>query len=259
MSTSKRPNKKEEEYVTNKVLIVFSLCLSGVLILMGIKNLVNYGSTYSMGIMLIKVLLAISFIGVVCGIFMIVREKKKNINTNMRILTGRNVFIVFLVSFIMFVLVNRYVFLVFKLFYIILPVLAVYYLIYHSYQAEFTVIAFDGGFAISMLFVAKRAMESTNFKNMVYPAVLCMVILLVFQLIIVLKIKNSDGKIRIFKKDYELAFSKNAYKMMIITPFIMTLAVAFGAFTAPVISLYTVFAVAAYLFITGVYYTVKLM
>ncbi len=39
----------EEEYTTNKVLTVFSICLLGVLVLMVLQRLLNYGSTVMAG------------------------------------------------------------------------------------------------------------------------------------------------------------------------------------------------------------------
>ena len=228
MAANNVPQKKEEEYITNKVLIVFSLCLGGVLLLMGVKNLVSNGVSYLAGITLIKVLIGISILGVITGLFMIIREIKNHINTSMKIITGRNVLLTFAISLVIFVLIYYFLFPVFKIFYAVLPALAVYYLIYHSYQPEFVAIAFNGGVAAVLLFIIRRAISSANFKYLTYASLAVMVV-----------------------------YSKNAYTMLFITPVIMTILVAVGAFTS--MALYAIFAVAAYLFITAVYYTVKLM
>ena len=60
MAANNVPQKEKEEYITNKVLVVFSLCLGGVLLLMGVKNLVSNGVSYLTGIMVVKVLIGIS-------------------------------------------------------------------------------------------------------------------------------------------------------------------------------------------------------
>ena len=49
----------EEEYTTNKVLTVFSVCLLGVLVLMILQRLLNYGNTFMIGLIVTKILLAI--------------------------------------------------------------------------------------------------------------------------------------------------------------------------------------------------------
>ena len=61
----------EEEYTTNKVLTVFSVCLLGVLVLMILQRLLNYGSTFMIGLIVTRILLAIGIIGVVGGLVML--------------------------------------------------------------------------------------------------------------------------------------------------------------------------------------------
>ena len=118
------PQKEKEEYITNKVLVVFSLCLGGVLLLMGVKNLVSNGVSYLTGIMVVKVLIGISAVGVIAGLFMMIREIKNHINTSMKIITGRNVLLTFTISLVIFVLIYYFLFPVFKIFFALLPALA---------------------------------------------------------------------------------------------------------------------------------------
>lgn len=253
------PQKKEEEYITNKVLVVFSLCLFGVLILMGVKNLVSHGNSYLTGMMVVRVLIGVSVLGMILGLFMFIREKKNHLSTYMRIVTGRNVFLVFAISFIIFTLIYYYLFPIFTIFYVVLPVLAVYYLVYHSYQREFFIIAFDGGMAVAMLFVVRRALVSSNVKQLAWAAVAVMAVIFILQLIFALMAKSNNGTLKLFNKEYSFEFSANAYKMIIFTPLLMVLLVLAGAAFGSNIALYAMFAVAAYLVVTAVYYTVKLM
>lgn len=257
MAANNVPKKREEEYITNKVLIVFSLCLAGVLILMAIKNMVNYGYSYFRGIMFIKVFMGISAVGVILGLFKIIREKQTKAKISMRILTGKNITLVSLVSLIVFALTYRYLFLIFNVFYVVLPALAVYYLVFHSYQREFFVIGVDVGIAAALLFV----LRSTIFNHLPIAAIITaiMAVITVVQLIIVNKIKANSGVLKLGKAEYNFNFSKNAYTMMFITPVIMLALVAVGSFTNSTIALGAIFAMAAYLFVTAVYYTVKLM
>ena len=64
----------EEEYTTNKVLTVFSICLLGVLVLMVLQRLLNYGSTVMAGFLMIKILLGIGIVGALWGIWLLARE-----------------------------------------------------------------------------------------------------------------------------------------------------------------------------------------
>lgn len=83
----------EEEYTTNKVLTVFSVCLLGVLVLMILQRLLNYGSTFMIGLIVTKILLAIGIIGVVGGLVMLGMERTGRRNGSRRIICGRNLLI----------------------------------------------------------------------------------------------------------------------------------------------------------------------
>ena len=80
----------EEEYTTNKVLTVFSVCLLGVLVLMILQRLLNYGNTFMIGLIVTKILLAIGIIGVIGGLVMLGMERSGRRNSARRIVCGRN-------------------------------------------------------------------------------------------------------------------------------------------------------------------------
>ena len=46
----------QEEYTTNKVLAVFSVCLLGVLVLMILERLLGYSNTWKTGVLVTRVL-----------------------------------------------------------------------------------------------------------------------------------------------------------------------------------------------------------
>ena len=49
----------QEEYTTNKVLAVFSVCLLGVLVLMILERLLGYSNTWKTGVLVTRVLLGV--------------------------------------------------------------------------------------------------------------------------------------------------------------------------------------------------------
>ena len=69
-NVGKKPISKEE-YTTNKVLTVFSVCLLGVLVLMVVQRLLDYANTWATGMLVVKVLLGIGIIGVILGIVLL--------------------------------------------------------------------------------------------------------------------------------------------------------------------------------------------
>ena len=129
--------QKREDYITNKVLAVFSVCLAGVLVLMGLRKLIDFGTTYLLGMTVLRVLMGVAALGAIGSILLMLHEKKKGRDLSCRILTGRNLLILFAAALVIFALIHHYGLPIFKVFYGLLPALAVYYLIYHSYQPEF--------------------------------------------------------------------------------------------------------------------------
>lgn len=248
----------QEEYITNKVLTVFSVCLLGVLVLMVLQRLLSYGNTWSTGMVVARVLLGIGVVGLVIGIVFLVREVSGKRDSTRRILCGRNLLIasiltVVSMSAILYIGVGPI-----KVLYAVLPALAVYYLIYHSYAREFFLIAVDAGAALAFMWLVHRALASSHFVWVAYVSLAAAVILAVVQLIAAATLRGKNGKIRYRGKKVDLQFSRNAYTMLTITPILMAVLVAVVLF-APAHILITMGAAAAYLFVTAVYYTVKLM
>lgn len=251
--------QKKEDYITNKVLIVFSICLAGVLVLMGLRRLIDFGTTYLLGMTVLRVLMGVTAVGAVLSIVWMMQQKKKGTDLSCRILTGRNLLVVFAAAFVIFALIHHYGIPIFKVFYGLLPAMAVYYLIYHSYQPEFCVISVDCGAAIALLLIIRRAQISANVQYLAWVALAVYVALAVVQLAMTAQVKSAKGKLKLGKWTWSFAFSKNAYTMLQVTPIVMAILVALGAAMGTAVALYAVFAAAGYLFVTAVYYTVKLM
>ena len=167
----------EEEYTTNKVLTVFSVCLLGVLVLMILQRLLNYGNTFMIGLIVTKILLAIGIIGVIGGLVMLGMERSGRRNSARRIVCGRNLLIASVVMTLCMSAISYVGTAPIKALYVILPVLAVFYLVYHSYSTEFFVITVDSGAALGLMWLAHRALVSSNFVWVAYAALIAAVVL----------------------------------------------------------------------------------
>ena len=184
----------EEEYTTNKVLTVFSVCLLGVLVLMILQRLLNYGNTFMIGLIVTKILLAIGIIGVIGGLVMLGMERSGRRNSARRIVCGRNLLIA---SVVMTLCMSAIIYVgtaPIKALYVILPVLAVFYLVYHSYSTEFFVITVDSGAALGLMWLAHRALVSSNFVWVAYAALIAAVVLTIAQIFVVNSVRAKQGK-----------------------------------------------------------------
>lgn len=254
---SKQPISKEE-YTTNKVLAVFSICLFGVLVLMVLQRMLDYGQTWQAGLLLVKMLLGVGVAGVIWGIFLAVREAGGKKSAANRLICGRNVLIASMIMTASMGVIYYIGPAPIKLLYVVLPMLAVYYLIYHSYAPEFFLIAVDCGVGLGLIWVTYRALASASYGSMAYAAIGVMAVVTVIQLAVVASLRSKKGKVMRGGKTMDLNLSRNAYTMLTVTPLLMTLLVAVTLF-APTYLMITLGIGAAYLFITAVYYTVKLM
>ncbi len=254
---SKKPIS-EEEYTTNKVLTVFSACLGGVLVLMVLQRLLNYVSTWTVGRTLALVLLGVGVVGALWSIYLLIQERSGKRPTERRILRGRNVLIASLILAACMWIIYEYGAFPIKGMYVILPVLAVYYLVYHSYSPEFFLISLDCGIAIGLMWLVQRALNSSHFKTMAYVAVGLAAVLALVQIICVVSLRGKNGKFTFKGRKMDAHFSKNAYTILLVTPVLMA-AMTAGVLLQPGRFLVLLGAAAAFLFITAVYYTVKLM
>lgn len=248
----------QEEYVTNKVLSVFGTCLMGVLILMILQRLLDYGSTWRTGMMLQKALLVVSAAGVLWGLYLLARERAGKRSRVNRVLCGRNVLIVSVLAVLILTAIGYLGVAPIKALYVVLPVLAVYYLIYHSYAPEFFLISIDCGLAAGLIWLVRRALVSSNFGMLAYVGVGAAVVLAVAQIVWTLSLRKKQGKFAFAGRKIDLRLSRNAYTMLMVTPAVMA-ALVVAALLLPAGGLFYLAAAAVYLFITAVYYTVKLM
>ena len=222
------------------MLAVFSVCLLGVLVLMILERLLGYSNTWKTGVLVTRVLLGVGIVGAAAGIIMLGQ------------LIASIVAIVFLTA------INYYGTMPIKAMYVVLPVLAVYYLVYHSYAPEFFLIAVDTGVGVAAMLVIHRALVSANHTWMSTVAVAGTAVLALIQIGVTASLRRKKGKFTFRGSKIDTRFSKNAYLMLTITPIVMVALTAVVVLAASHVMI-ALGAAAAYLFITAVYYTVKLM
>ena len=239
----------QEEYTTNKVLAVFSVCLLGVLVLMILERLLGYSNTWKTGVLVTRVLLGVGIVGAAAGIIMLGQEHAGKRSSVRRIVCGRNMLIASIVAIVFLTAINYYV---------VLPVLAVYYLVYHSYAPEFFLIAVDTGVGVAAMLVIHRALVSANHTWMSTVAAAGTAVLALIQIAVTASLRRKKGKFTFHGRKIDTQFSKNAYLMLTITPIVMVALTAVVVLAASHVMI-ALGAAAAYLFITAVYYTVKLM
>lgn len=135
---------------------------------MVVQRLLDYTNTWSTGMLMVRVLLGIGIAGIIWGVVLLARELMGKRDGSYRIICGRNVLIASIVMAASMAVIGYLGTGPIKGLYVILPALAVYYLIYHSYAPEFFLIAADAGVALGLMWLVHRALISARFGWVAY-------------------------------------------------------------------------------------------
>ena len=250
---AKKPDKNND-YITNRVLTVFTLCMFGVLGLMFLNGMLGSSSKVMLGIQILNIGKYVGLVIALIGVFLLYRERKQKADTSEKLVCGRSVIFLGVAIFVMFLLLYKYAGSAFKAFYVILPAFAFAYLIYYSYQREFFVVAMDCVIGAGLAYLV----NTVSFGGtMGYVLLALAVVLALAQIALVQRVKKADGKLVCKGKEQVFKFSKNAYTMMTLGAVALAGVTALGLFTGNVM---IAAGLAAVLFVvSGVYYTVKLV
>ena len=123
-----------------------------------------------------------------------------------------------IVAIVFLTAINYYGTMPIKAMYVVLPVLAVYYLVYHSYAPEFFLIAVDTGVGVAAMLVIHRALVSANHTWMSTVAVAGTAVLALIQIAVTASLRRKKGKFTFRGRKIDTQFSRNAYLMLTITP-----------------------------------------
>jgi len=255
----KKPVDKKD-YISNKILVMFTLAFLGVLLLMFVYRFLGRADSFKATLTCLQAAWWISIAGIVGGIVWEWFAKKKGKDQTYRLMRGRNIAVLSLVVFLSVLFILTYnPFSAIKALYIILPALSVLYLVYYTYQFEFFVITVECAGAALLMWALGKAVRNSYYSAYAIAILAVMLVLCAASAAAVYVIGKNGGKLKLGTKSVRL-FHKNAN----LTPLYLTAGVMAALFLivfivgAPVAA-YGLFAVLGYLFIMAVYYTVKLM
>ena len=241
----KMKNTQEQDYVTNKILAVFSLCLFGVMGLWYVNSLLR-SNNFLIGLRIFSVMRWIG-LALVIGSAAVMMMDQKNGRSSKRLFAGRNLLVASVLFTLLAFLLDRDPVRMIKLCYGLLPALAIYYLIYHSYQPEFFTVATDVGVGAALLIGIRLAHGGV----IGYVAAAVAVVLAFLQL--------WGARKRLSGSALPAGFGPHSFQVIAVTTVLMAVMVILGAVLGQTSVFYLLCVSAAYLFILAVYYTVKLM
>ncbi len=241
--------EKQKDFVTNKLLLVFTLAFAVLLFVLNISNAMH--SIHMATALTVTRIVAIAGVAVlILGIGMACGEKAKKRDMSLKLFRGRHIaiagaFIAICAGALSFAFLPQMV----TLLYICIPALVVLYIVWHSYPREFFFIALAavaGGLGIWLV-----GSEFINRDMIVIAAVAAVIIALAVITVIAQIGKGKLGKKELFKSDAKYAIVYLSY--------VLVLALLAAAFLVLDMTFYFVLGIVAYIVLVGIYYTVKLI
>lgn len=246
---------RKKDYVTNKLLLVFTFAFALLLLLMNIGRMMKSTTTYLAAYTTVKVVAAVAFAVAIAGIVMMIVEHVKKRDMSYRLFCGKNITVGAVFVAICAIALS----LVFSqemlmLLYIFVPAVVVLYIIYYSYQREFFMIALAcaiGGIGVWLL-----RSDLVNSSDMLLLSLSAVAV--AFCAALTVWAHCGGGKIKLAGRELTL-FKKDARYGIVYLTFILVLMLLAASFLAADLAIYFVFGLIGYIVLTGVYYTVKLI
>ncbi len=249
----------ENDFITNKIVLVFSLALLGVLALMGIYRLVSDTLTAIVTIFALQIFGALSLIGFFVGVYRYFYEHRRNIDVSNKILCGKHIAVFFaILSFCSFFIVTTNPQAAIRTLYIIIPAFAILYLIKTIFMRDFFTISLICSIGALLLWGMSGLLAGGHV--FLFPFLIVLGLLLIIAMAIVLRMaKSNDGVFSASDITFSVMDSDTSYAIPYFTLAVLAVLFIMSLFVTAQTILWFSFAVLGYLFILAVYYTVRLM
>lgn len=248
-------NAKKNDYVVNKLLLVFTIAFALILFLMNIGRMMKSTATYVGALTATRILAVLSVAGLIFGIILAIVEHARGKDTRCKLMKGKNIavvsaFIAVVAGALSLVYNPTMLFVL----YVFIPAVVVLYIVYYSYPREFFMIALAsalGGIGIWLMVYGVVGKSSGLLLSLVAAAI---VLLAVFTVLA----HTGKGKIKLFGREFT-PFKSDARYGIVYLSFILVLAVLAASLLAADIASYFVFGLIGYIVIVAIYYTIKLI
>lgn len=246
---------KKSDYITNKLLLVFTLAFAMILFLMNMSRMMKLNTTFVLANSITKGVFWAAVVVIVGGIVMAVLEHNRGRDTKYVLFTGKNIaraggFIAVCTGALSLVFSPTML----MLLYIMIPALVVLYIIFYSYPREFFAIALASFIAgVAIWLVGSDLINENDLSVLIIAAALVVILAAV-----TVWAQAKGGKILLFGREIEVFKSDARYTIVYLT-YVLALLLLGAAFLVSDLILYFVLGIVAYIVLIGVYYTVKLI
>lgn len=249
---------RQKDYITNKLLSVFTLAFIMIFVLMFIgRRMRRADMYYTMFFKGMGVMAAIFAVLMIAGIIFAIVAKKKGINMEYRLFSGKNIAAVSGFIAVCFgALAVSYNEETLALLYVAVAAATVLYIVYHSYVREYFITAATGGIGAIGVWLICRALNGGMGQSK-YPILATIVYVLAAAVLILTAIANANGgmvgKMRMYDKENVKYWAVYVAAILVIAALTLALVLGGGAMYAYVLTLL------AYVVLTGIIFTVQMI
>lgn len=255
----KAERKRQEEVFTYRILIALSFVIVSILALMQIKRAYDSHKTI---VQIHDAMLVVGCIGLGLAVVLIMfsfflrkRNQKRGTLASVVMWSG----LLCLVYGLMCLFIHLTYASQMTTLYIILPCLALLYLVYHIFQREFLITAMFISCSALGLWFFSRFLQDYGRRLPLAAGYAIFIGLIALYALFVLLLKRGDGALGSGARKLRLLPQGSRYRFAFAAAGLALAIVLATLFLGWAVAWYGIYAVFAYLFVTAVYYTVKMM
>ena len=245
--------RKQDEVVTNRILVVFSLSLLLLLAVLLISRYMNSLSYYETLTFCTIASASFGAIGAALVILALIMYKKDAAGIWFKRLLMFGGFALIVASVLLYI--RLYTFRSFSVLYVAIPITAFLYMIFSIYQRDFFYQTIIAGCTASTLYAFSRWLHYRPWGMIVHITYIAAITLLVAAVVFLMVLKSRKGTLGNIKL---LPYNTN-YHLMFSTLGIMLLTIVTVLSIGSGIAFWAMIGVFGYLFVLAVYYTIKLI
>jgi len=264
----KKKTSRYDDYITNQILGIFTFAFLIIIGLMATYRGFARIDTIESTIRIVYGFSAFAAVIAVAGLVWEYLSRKRGRDMRYKVIRGRNLAAVSAFTAICSLIAARFFIDGIKFLYIIVPAAAVLVLIYMIYSAEFFTIAAVTSLSGLLMWHLSRSYFSQPITELkiyglagdysFYAAVLLLA-LLVVAAFLVFSASKHNGELKIGGRPRKLFDSSANYPLIYISIAFSALSTIAALVFGSGVAYYLIFGIFGYLFITAVYYTVKMM
>lgn len=256
--------RAQEDYVTNKILTIFVGTFALMMLLIIAYRGYSHMNTYLRSYYGSYIAAGVGALGAVCAGIFAVRDHKKGIKHEYKVLTPLNLCLAGLLICVCGLVSGRFGVDGIKVLYAVVPSVALLSLLPMIYPRDFFFITLVSGCGVLLMYIYSKEISELllwqrDFSLRSLGATLFALLLLAAWVVLLVRLRKDHGRLKLGKLDLEFYPKNTRYVFSFITAGVVALCALLAYLLGAVAAYYLMFLLLAYIFAMAVVYTVKML